>query len=95
MIRPLAVAHALAAAPALADDVCFPRAEVVQSLLNNYDEQPAAAGLAESGHVYEVLVSADGETWSLLITNPDGVTCMVAAGREWMALTRQVEGEGS
>ena len=42
-------------------------------------------GLAANGSVLEVLASKDG-TWTILITSPNGTSCVVAVGDSWEAL---------
>ena len=37
-------------------------------------------GLASNGGVLEVLSSTSGSTWTILVTMPNGVSCMIAAG---------------
>jgi hypothetical protein len=37
----------------------------------------------------EVLSTGDGETWSIIITSPKGMSCLVAAGEGW----RMFEGQ--
>ena len=73
---------ALLAAPAQAQPVCGPRAEIVGKLSANYEEQQAAVGLASNGNLLEVFTSKAG-TWTVLFTRPDGITCFIAAGNNW------------
>ena len=35
----------------------------------------------------EVFATIDGETWTLIITNVNGVSCFVASGFGWRTLT--------
>lgn len=99
MIRVLTLALTLAlalAAPALASPpVCGERDVALRMLSEKYDEQPEAVGLGDGGHLYEILVSEDRETWTILVTTPQGVSCMVASGRAWLELARTIKGEGS
>ena len=48
-----------------------------------YSEQRVATGLENSGHLFEVFTSTDGATWTMVVTTPDGASCVVAAGLEW------------
>ena len=57
-----------------------------QELTKQYSEAPVAAGVANSGALIEVLTNDGGATWSILVSQPDGTSCLVAAGREWQAL---------
>ena len=85
----LAMAATLLAAPALANGpsgpVCDARSEVLGHLAGKYSENPVALGLATNGGVVELLTAADGTTWTIVITMPNGQTCLVAAGESWEA----------
>ncbi len=75
-----------AAVPAQAQTACASHAEVLNHLADNFAEAPVAMGLASNGGVIEVLSSADGSTWTILITMPNGQSCMVAAGESWLTV---------
>jgi hypothetical protein len=75
------------ASPVLADEgSCATRETIVDYLAREYAEHPVAMGLANSGGVIEVLTNAAGTSWTILLTKPDGETCMVAAGEGWESL---------
>jgi len=38
----------------------------------------------------EVLTSDNGSTWTIIVSQPNGTNCLVAAGREWQDLPRAV-----
>lgn len=76
MVPTLAVAAA--AAP-----YCAARNDVLAKLANDFREQPASAALTSDGQLLEVLRSDTKLTWSILITSPNGVSCLVAAGESW------------
>ena len=63
--------------------VCTKRANVLKHLANKYAEAPVAIGLANNGGVIEVLTSETGDSWTIIITMPNGTACMVAAGEDW------------
>jgi hypothetical protein len=95
--RPVATAvllGAVAAAaptPARADpQVCGARAEILAELTKRYSEAPVAVGLANSGVLVEVLSSDKGSTWTIIVSQPDGTSCLVAAGKEWQDLPHPV-----
>lgn len=67
---------------------CAERGKALDHLARKYGEAAVARGLASNGGLVELLTAADGETWSLLITLPDGVTCLIAAGESWERLKR-------
>ena len=65
--------------------VCSSRDNFINELSSQHREKPIAMGLAVNGSVLEVLASKDG-TWTILITSPNGTSCVVAAGDSWEAL---------
>ena len=52
-----------------------------------------AMGLASSGGVVEVLTNDKGSSWSIIVTKPTGVTCLVTSGVGWEALLPIVSGK--
>ncbi len=70
-------------ASAEAQNVCGPRADVLELLHDRFAEAPVAIGLAADGSVVEVLSAKDGATWTLVVTTPNGNSCAIAAGESW------------
>ena len=87
----IAVAACLAAMPATAAQVgpCGKRADILRELTANYGEVPVAAGLNDQGNLVELLISADGATWTVMISSPAGVSCLAASGENWTPVERQ------
>ncbi|MGE5546220.1 MAG: hypothetical protein ACM33T_04945 [Solirubrobacterales bacterium] len=73
--------------------VCAKRDALLTSLQHEYKEAPAAVGLASNGSVIELLTANDGKTWTILMTRPDGTSCVVAAGEAWEALPQVAQGQ--
>lgn len=90
MFGKVAAAAALLTAislPAAAQQLaCAKRSEVLKHLAAKYTEAPVAIGLANNGGVLEVLSSNTGSSWTIIITMPEGPTCLVAAGEHWEKL---------
>lgn len=75
---------ASAASPALAETKnCADRAKITQRLEAGYGEKFAGGGLRNSESIYEVWMSDDSGTWTILMTRPDGTACVMAAGTNW------------
>ena len=72
----------LAADPARAEPRCGPRAEVLEMLGERYEETRRGIGVAGPTQVLEVFASVEG-SWTVLVTDPEGRSCMVASGRGW------------
>ena len=92
-----AIGVALVAVPAQAEQaqqaqqVCGERATLMLHLEQKFSEQPIAMGLTARGAVLEVLTSPSG-TWTFLVTEPSGRTCMVASGKSWETLPMETAG---
>ena len=74
---------------------CATRAEALKNLSDKYSEAPIGMGVTNKGAVIEVLVSQDGVTWTIIITLPNGVSCMVASGESWEYETPPVGESGA
>ncbi len=70
----------LAGAPALGEN-CKSREEWLQSLGQQFGEETLFVGLAQGGRVIELLRAPGSGTWSLIVTDPSGRSCLLAAGR--------------
>lgn len=86
----LSTALVLASASAMAAPQCNSRATVLQLLAQKYSEAPVAVGVANNGGLVEVLSTGDGQTWSIIITSPKGMSCLVAAGEGWRMFEEQM-----
>lgn len=86
-LTPVTLAAIATASPALAQQpLCTDRNEVLSQLSNQYSEAPVAMGVANNGGVVEILSSQAGTSWTIILTMPNGVTCMIAAGENWESL---------
>ena len=89
-----AVAIGVAAGGARAEaprEVCSTHDAVVQTLNRKFAEKTVSMGLANNGTVVEVLSSPDG-SWTIVMTAPNGLTCLLAAGDYWQTLPDKVAG---
>lgn len=62
---------------------CIPRETVLKNLADNFQEAPVGVGLSSTGALLELLASPDGSTWTIILSGPDGMSCPLAAGRDW------------
>jgi len=62
---------------------CYAATEIAQQLAEKYHEAPVALGLQSNGNLLTVWISADGATWTAIMTSPRGVSCAIAAGESW------------
>ena len=79
----------LAAAPAAAQATCDTRTAILDRLGHVYGESTVGLGVSVSGGVMELLTSADGSSWSIITTMPNGTTCLIAAGQDWQPIQRK------
>jgi hypothetical protein len=63
------------------------RDEIVAQLGARYKETPVAGGIASNGNVLEVFSSADGLSWTIIVTRPDGMSSVIAEGEGWSFIT--------
>ncbi|MEM8577317.1 MAG: hypothetical protein AAGF60_05660 [Pseudomonadota bacterium] len=86
MIMTTAILAVLGGAAAAQSRNCGPRAHVVERLTDQYGETRQSIGLAANNSVVEVYASTQTGTWTITVTMPSGVTCLVAAGRNFEEL---------
>ena len=70
-------------AMAQAQPQCNNRDNVLALLAKKYQETPIAAGVTNTGGLVEVLTDIRSGTWTIIVTTPQGVSCLVAAGEGW------------
>lgn len=70
---------------------CGKRTDILKHLAAQYQEKPVSIGLADNGSLVEILTTADGETWTLIFSQPNGVSCLVASGKDWQSIPRVAE----
>ena len=63
--------------------LCNERAVVLKTLEKDYGEKPIAFGITENGAMVQLVAAKDGKTWTLVIHNPKGTSCLMAAGETW------------
>lgn len=62
---------------------CNTRDSIIEQLGTKYSEKRVALGVTASGGLIEVLASRDGKTWTMIITSPSGMSCLIQAGEGW------------
>ncbi len=74
--------------PAWGQAACLPRSETLAHLAKKYGEVQVAIGVTNRGSLVEVLTSEEGATWTIILSNPNGTSCQVAAGEGWRTVPR-------
>ena len=85
----------LATQIARADPQCGPRAAVLAALADRYGETRRSLGLAGPTQVMETFANDDTGTWTITLTMPDGVTCMVASGQGFQTIDEALPARGT
>ncbi len=79
----LLLSVALISRPSAAESAGTPRDVVVKFLGERHAEAPVAYGLAANGGLIEVFTTADGATWTIVLTMPNGMSVVVGSGEAW------------
>ena len=93
MMATAAVLVLSAATSASAQTICNKRDKIIGYLGESYKESRSGMGLASNGAVIE-LYTADTGTWTMLITKPGGVTCVMGSGEGWEAVLKPKKAAG-
>jgi hypothetical protein len=82
-----AVAAALVAATPTAEaetrQACAQRDKVIRKLEEKFGETLRSLGLHQADGIVEVYSSDETGTWTILMTRPDGMSCLLASGQLW------------
>jgi len=62
---------------------CMPLIELRGRLAQEYHETEVAGGLAKNGPAIVVFASPDGETWTIVGVQPNGMACFLSVGEGW------------
>ncbi len=69
--------------PVLAQTACMPRDRMVDSLNSRFSETLAGGGLQTEHRLIEVWRSAESGSFTIILTRPDGMSCVLASGQNW------------
>ena len=70
---------------------CGERDSMLEQLRGTYEEKQVAAGVTADGRLLEVFAGASG-SWTVLITYPNGPTCIATAGDGWRQVKPGLDG---
>lgn len=93
----LVLAIAAAAASAVSAN-CAQRDHVVERLQSTFSEQLTVGGLQRTRDtlsVLEIWASDETGTYTVLLTNPNGISCILAAGTDFFKSPRKHVPEGT
>ena len=72
---------------------CGDHDKIVDVLGNKFKENRRVMGVVNSKAVMEIFMSPQG-TWTMVITDTSGISCITAAGEEWQDVPVAVAGLG-
>ena len=70
---------------------CAAHTSILKTLSDKYEENRKAVGIVGGKQLMEIFVSKKG-TWTVVITNPAGLSCVVAVGDSWEEAPKVAEG---
>lgn len=59
---------------------CAPTALMIERLAKTFGEHLAAAGLSAGGKIVSFYANAEKQTFTILMSTPDGISCVVDSG---------------
>lgn len=71
---------------------CHQPKEIAKLLSSDFAERPVAYGVQMNGTLMQVFASDDGATWTVVLTHPTGVSCIVADGVLWEPIRKTPDG---
>ncbi len=69
---------------------CGTRDHVVTRLADKYGETRRSMGLGANNQIVEIFASDETGTWTITVTMPTGMTCLVASGQAFEAVEDDV-----
>ncbi len=79
----LALLLFIALGTARAEQLCLPREDAVAQLGAQFDERVIGRGLVGSGEAMVELFVSEGGTWTVVLTDTAGLSCVIASGEDW------------
>lgn len=74
---------------------CGLREAVVQRLAERFGETRQSMGLGSNNDMVEVFASPETGSWTILVTQPTGVACLVASGQSFERLAENLPAAGN
>ena len=97
----MTTSNALLAAAAIAAGVALPAAgqtlrhcgerdSIVERLAEGYGESRQSLGLGANNSLVEVFASTETGTWTITVTTPNGMMCLLASGQAYEPLSEDL-----
>lgn len=82
-------------ASAQAQPNCGPRDAVIKKLAEGYGETRQSVGIGSNNAMVEVFASDETGSWTILVTQPTGLTCLVASGQSFEQVAEALPAMGN
>ena len=73
---------------------CGDRNDLLTQLKDKYKETPTGIGMTGQGSVVELMTAENG-SWTLVISFPNGRSCLMATGEGWELWQARMAGKGA
>ena len=73
---------------------CGQRPQVLDHLGQQYGESRRGMGVAGNNTVMELFASASTGSWTIIVTMPDGMSCLVATGLGYESVAEELPAKG-
>ncbi|HMR30742.1 MAG TPA: hypothetical protein PKA13_19035 [Geminicoccaceae bacterium] len=71
---------------------CGSHGAVARWLAGQFAETPMARGVQGDGRLFEIYMARQGSTWTVVVTDPAGESCIVTEGTSFELLPLEVNG---
>lgn len=61
---------------------CLEKSQMHAFLKGEYGERPVVRGIESRNMIFELLINPTTKTWSVILTNPDNLACLVGHGSQ-------------
>lgn len=86
----VALVFATEMASAQQRNMCATRDIVMDRLSSNFGETRRSMGLAANNGIVEIHASDESGSWTITVTHPNGMTCLVAAGNSFEEIEEEL-----
>lgn len=74
---------------------CGKRQPIVERLADRFGESRQSIGLGTQNRVIETFANPETGSWTITVTRPDGIMCLLASGHAFEAVTEGLTPAGS
>jgi hypothetical protein len=77
--------------PVMAQQNCMPREQAIEFLADEFGEGRIGMGLADN-QIVELYTNPDTGTWTIVTSFPNGQTCLLAEGSDYLTVEPEPKG---